>query len=166
MGFMSCEKMENRILPYVDGRLKAGEMREVDAHLKTCAACLVRVNEFRALSGLLDELPTIAPSGACDARVRARVAAEPVKQSWWSLFAPSPRVAFAASMLALAMVWLGSRPSEPVNGTNAVTDEAQVVGDLPVLENYDVLSNFDALSDLPQPVQSDDASQQDSNKQM
>jgi anti-sigma factor RsiW len=164
---MSCERMENRILPYVDGRLKAGEMRDVEAHLKTCPACLLRVNEFRALSGLLDELPSIAPSGAFDARVRARVAAEPVKQSWWSVFAPSPRVAFAASMLALAMVWLGSRPSsEPLNGTNAVTDEAQVVGDLPVLENYDVLSNFDALSDLP-PSQSDDASQQqDSNTQM
>jgi anti-sigma factor RsiW len=165
---MSCNRMENRILPYVDGRLKAGEMKEMEAHLKTCAACEMRVSEFRALSGLLDELPQIEPSGAFDARVRARVAAEPVKQSWWSVFAPSPRVAFAASMLLLATVWFGSRPNETVAPVNTgVEQEAQVVSDLPVLENMDVLSNFDALSDLPQPV-SDESNQQqpDSNLEM
>jgi anti-sigma factor RsiW len=166
---MSCNRMENRILPYVDGRLKAGEVKEMEAHLKTCAACQMRVSEFRAVSGLLDELPQIEPSGAFDARVRARVAAEPVKQSWWSVIAPSPRVAFAASMLALAMVWLGFRPNEtlaPPN--NGVEQDVQVMSDLPVLENFDVLSNFDALSDLPQPV-SDDSNQQqqpDSNTDM
>jgi len=161
--------MESQILPYVDGRLKAGEMKEMEAHLKTCAACQLRVTEFRALSGLLDELPQIEPSGAFDARVRARVAAEPVKQSWWSVFAPSPRVAFAASMLLLATVWFGSRPNEPLGpANNGVEQEAQVVSDLPVLENMDVLSNFDALSDLPQPV-SDESNQQqqpDTNTEM
>ena len=166
---MSCNRMENRILPYVDGRLKAGEMKEMEAHLKTCAACELRVNEFRALSGLLDELPRIEPSGAFDARVRARVAAEPVKQSWWSVFAPSPRVAFAASMLMLATFWFGSRPNETLTSPGAgVEQEAQVVSDLPVLENMDVLSNFDALSDLPQPV-SDESNQQqqpESNTEM
>ena len=165
---MSCNRMESQILPYVDGRLKAGEMKEMEAHLKTCAACQLRVTEFRALSGLLDELPQIEPSGAFDARVRARVAAEPVKQSWWSVFAPSPRVAFAASMLLLATVWFGSRPNEPLGpANNGVEQEAQVVSDLPVLENMDVLSNFDALSDLPQPV-SDESNQQqpDTNTEM
>jgi anti-sigma factor RsiW len=165
---MSCNRMESQILPYVDGRLKAGEMKEMEAHLKTCAACQLRVTEFRALSGLLDELPQIEPSGAFDARVRARVAAEPVKQSWWSVFAPSPRVAFAASMLLLATVWFGSRPNDPLVQQGAgVEQEAQVVSDLPVLENMDVLSNFDALSDLPQPV-SDESNQQqpDTNTEM
>jgi anti-sigma factor RsiW len=160
---MSCDRMEKRILPYVDGRLKASEMREVETHLKTCAACLMRVNEFRVLSGLLDELPQIEPSGAFDARVRARVAAEPVKRSWREGFTPSLRVVFAAAMLLLATVWLGSRQGDSVIGPD---QEAQVVGDLPVLENFDVLSNFDALSDLPQQLQGDDASQQDSSTQM
>jgi hypothetical protein len=166
---MSCDRMEKRILPYVDGRLKASEMREVETHLKTCAACLLRVNELRALSGLLDELPRIEPSGAFDARVRARVTAEPVKQAWWLTFAPSLRVVFAAAILLLATVWVGSRSGDPGIGPNAGADqEAQVVGDLPVLENFDVLSNFDALSDLPQAGQSDDASQSqpESNTQM
>ncbi|HEV1993595.1 MAG TPA: zf-HC2 domain-containing protein, partial [Candidatus Acidoferrum sp.] len=105
---MSCSRMEKKILGYVDGRLKEGERLEMEKHLSTCAACQLRVNEFRAVSGLLDELPMIEPSAAFDIRLQARVAAEPAKQSWWAWFAPSPRVAFAASMLVLATVWVGS----------------------------------------------------------
>src|SRR5260370_40871491 len=84
----------------------------MEKHVVTCAAWRVRVNEFRAVNVLLDELPTIEPSAAFDVRLQARVAAEPAKQSWWTWFAPSPRVAFAASMLVLATVWLGSRPPD------------------------------------------------------
>jgi anti-sigma factor RsiW len=153
---MSCGRIENRILPYVDGRLKEGERLEMEKHLAACAACQLRVNEFRAVTGLLDELPAIAPSEAFDLRVHARVAAEPAKQSWWAWFAPSPRVAFAASMLLLAMVWIGTQsgPSQPQISQD----------DIPVLENYDLLSNFEPLTELPQPVQADEATQQ--NQQM
>src|ERR1700726_4332291 len=132
---MSCGRMEKQIMPYVDGRLKVSEQQQVEAHLAACAACRVRVNEFRAVSGLLDELPQIEPSGAFDARVRARVAAEPVKRNWWSVFTPSLRVVFAAAMLLLATVWVGSRPGDSVVGPNTEPDQEAVVGDLPVLEN-------------------------------
>ena len=147
--------MESKILGYVDGRLKEGERLEMEKHLETCAACRLRVNQFRTVNALLDELPMIEPSTAFDARVRARVAAEPVKQSWWAWFTPSPRVAFVASMLLLASVWLGmySNPQPQV-----------ATEDIPVLENYEVLSNFDVLTELPQPVQADEAPQ--TNQQM
>jgi anti-sigma factor RsiW len=156
MGTMSCNRMENRILPYVDGRLKESERREVETHLESCAACRLRVNEFRAVTGLLDELPVIEPSAAFDMRVHARVAAEPVKRNWLGWFAPSPRVAFAATLLVAATVWLGS-----FSGT---VQPAIAQEDIPVLENYDVLSNFEPLTELPQPVQADEAEQQ--NQQM
>jgi anti-sigma factor RsiW len=153
---MSCSRIEKKILGYVDGRLKESERLEMEKHLETCAACRLRVNEFRAVSGLLDELPVIQPSEAFDLRVHARVAAEPVKQSWWAWFAPSPRVAIAASMLLLAMVWIGKESG---------TTQPQIAqDDIQVLENYDVLSNFELLTELPQPVQADDATQQ--NQQM
>jgi anti-sigma factor RsiW len=160
--------MEKQMLPFVDGRLKVNEQREVEAHLAGCAACRVRVNEFRAVSGLLDELPQIEPSGAFDARVRARVAAEPVKQSWWAVFAPSPRAAFAASLLLLATIWIGSRPGNVNINNNAASNETAAQGidpnDLPVLENYDILANFEPLEDLPQPVQGDDSDEVDGNQ--
>jgi anti-sigma factor RsiW len=151
---MSCTWIEGRILPYVDGRLKEGERLEMEKHIAVCAACRLRVNEFRAVTGLLDELPQIEPSGAFDARVRARVAAEPAKQSWWAWFTPSPRVAFVASVLLLATVWVASRPSE-----HALTaaDEMQINQNMPMLENFEVLSDFAPLTELPPPVQGDDA---------
>ncbi len=153
--------MENRILGFVDGRLKEAERLEMEKHLSTCAACRLRVNEFRAVSGLLDELPVIEPSAAFDVRVHARVAAEPSKRSWLVWFAPSPRVAFAASMLLLATIWLGSRPSD---SSLSATDIEKINQNMQVLENYDVISEFAPLSDLPQPVQPDEAN--DTNQQL
>ena len=160
---MSCGRMESKILGYMDGRLKEGERLEMEKHLSTCAVCQLRVNEFRAVHVLLDELPMIEPSAAFDVRVWARVAAEPVKQSWWAWFAPSPRVAFAASMLVLAMMWLGSRPPEPSLNASEVETINQ---DMQVLENYDVISDFAPLSELPQPVQADEGSDTNQNQQM
>lgn len=144
--------MESKILGYVDGRLKEGERLEVEKHLAACPACRLRVNEFRAVSGLLDELPVIEPSPAFDLRVYARVAAEPAMRSWWAWFTPSPRVVFAASMLLLAMFWVGTRQNQ---------QQPQIAqDDIPVLENYDVISNFEPLTELPQPVQSEDTAAQ------
>jgi anti-sigma factor RsiW len=160
---MSCSRMEKKIMGYVDGRLKEGERLEMDKHLSTCAACRVRVNEFRAVNVLLDELPMIEPSAAFDVRMQARVAAEPAKQSWWAWFAPSPRVAFAASMLLLATVWLGSRPAD--NPLSAA-DVEKINQNMQVLENYDVISDFAPLSDLPQPVQADEGNDTNQNQQM
>jgi anti-sigma factor RsiW len=153
---MSCSRMERKILGYLDGRLKENDRAEVEKHLAACAACRLRVNEFRAVSGLLDELPMIEPSAAFDLRVRARVAAEPVKHSWWS-WLPAPRAAFAASVLALATIWVA---------THSRNNQPQIAqDDMSVLENYDVLTNFEPLTELPQPVQAEDDGQQ-SQQQM
>src|SRR5260221_5387433 len=110
MVVMSCQKMETRILAYVDGRLKEDERAEVEKHLEGCAACRLRANEFRAVGDLLDELPMIEPSGAFNARVHALVAAEPPKRSsWLTWLTPSPRIAVVASLPLVATGWLGSQ---------------------------------------------------------
>ncbi len=156
---MSCEKMETRILAYVDGRLKESERAEAEKHLEGCAACRLRVKEFRAVNDLLDELPVIEPSGAFNARVHALVAAEPrTRSSWLAWLAPSPRVAFAASMLLLAAVLVGSLSQRP--------QPAIAAQDLPVVENadYDVISSFAPLSDLSQ-APDDDADDSDATSQ-
>jgi anti-sigma factor RsiW len=159
---MSCSRMENKILGYVDGRLKESERLEMEKHLATCAACRVRVNEFRAVNVLLDELPVIEPSAAFDIRMLARVAAEPAKQSWWAWFAPSPRAVLAAAMLLLAAVWIGSRSEISLSAA----DIEKINQNMQVLENYDVISDFAPLSELPPPVQPDEASDASSNQTM
>ena len=156
--------MESRILAYLDGRLNESERLEVEKHLASCAPCSVRVNEFRAVSGLLDELPVIEPSPEFDVRVHALVAAEPVKESWWAWLRVSPRVAFAASMLLLAALWMGhwSPNTSTVPPMDMQQADAQMMQDLPVLEDHDVLSNFEPLKDLPGKADddSDDVQQQ------
>jgi len=160
---MSCERMESRILSYVDGRLKESEIQDVEKHLAVCAPCRLRVEEFRAVSGLLDELPVIEPSPEFDTRVNALVAAEPVKQSWWAWLRVSPRIAFAATALLLATLWLGhNRQQQPVLPWSPQEADAQMMQDLPVLEDHDLLSNFEPLKELPPPVQADE----DADKQM
>ena len=155
---MSCERMESRILGYVDGRLKESDRLEVEKHLAGCAACSLRVHEFSAVAGLLAELPLIEPSPEFDTRVHARVAAEPQpKAGWWAWMQVSPRIAFAASMLLLMALWLGYRTSTPI-APSIPNDDQAMMQDLPVLEDHDVLQNFEPLKELPSPVQSDDDS--------
>jgi len=154
--------MEKKILGYVDGRLKESERLEMEKHLSTCAACRMRVNEFRAVNVLLGELPMIEPSAAFDIRMQARVAAEPAKQSWWAWFAPSPRVVLAASMLLLATMWIGSRTDIRMN----TVDIDKINQNMSVLENYDVISEFAPLSDLSQQSPDDDPSDFNQSQQM
>ena len=160
---MSCERMESRILGYIDGRLKENERTEVEKHLADCTPCRLRVQEFSAVSGLLDELPLIEPSPGFDTRVHALVAAEPApKGSWWAWLHVSPRIAFAASLLLLMALWIGYRSETAVTPLPANDDQA-MLQDLPVLEDHDVLQNFEPLKTLPAPV-ADEAS--DTQEQM
>jgi anti-sigma factor RsiW len=155
--------MESRILAYLDGRLNESEHAEVQKHLDGCAACRVRATEFSSVSDLLDELPVIEPSPAFDVRVRARIAAEPVKQNWWAWLRPSPRIAFAASMLLLATVLVSIRDSGPPQPVMSQPEiEAGLEQDLSVLEDHDTLSNFEPLKELPPPV---DATNGDDDQQ-
>jgi len=150
----------------MDGRLRDSERGEMEKHLAACAACRVRANEFRAVSDLLGELPMVEPTPAFDVRVRARVAAEPVKQRWWAWMRPSPRIAFAASMLLLAMLWMGYR-TQPVAPLPISPEEADasMMQDLSVMEDHDTLANFEPLKELPPPVDAT-ADADDSDQQM
>ncbi len=153
---MNCERVEKRLIAYLDERASAAERRDVEAHLDACAACRTRAEEFRALWSVLDEAPAVEVSPAFDARLRARIAAEPPRQSLWASLVPSPRLAFAAALLLVLSVWISSLPPNPAqNPPVATTSEAEfkMIKDLPLLEDYDVLANFEALSELPpQPV--------------
>jgi anti-sigma factor RsiW len=156
-----CASMEAKLVVYLDGRAQPAERRAVEQHLSTCAACSSRAEEFRALSSVLDDLPSISPSPSFDAALRARIAAEPERRSFWQMM-PSPRLAFAVTALVVMSVWLSSSPRVKVSPTNtseldrfaqqnSVDSDFGMIKDLPVLENFDVISKFDALSELNVP---------------
>ena len=154
---MNCGHTEKKLVAYLDGRLTMAERRQFEAHLALCAVCRGRAQGFRSVWDALDELPPLAPSPAFDSRVKARLAQEQRRAGFWSWIMPSPRMAFAATALLIASIWLSSfQPAQlPVThapvGSPAQNTEAEfgMIKDLPVLENYDVLTSFDALSELP-----------------
>lgn len=151
---MNCERMETKLIAFLDGKATPAERRAVEAHLESCAACRARAEEFRAVSALLDHAPVDDPSPAFDARMRAAVAAEPAR-GWFTLVewgVPALRSAAALAVLALIASWVMMLPAannDVVQMTPA--EEFQIIRDLSVLEDYDVLANFDVLSQLPAP---------------
>ncbi len=148
---MDCERIEKRLIAYMDGRASAAERREVEAHLADCGPCRTRAQEFRLLWGVLDEMPQVETSPAFDARLRARIAAEPSRASLWEWLVPSPRLALAVSLLLVLSVWISSVPAPGPAVADVAKSEAEfkMIKDLPVLEDYDVLADFEALSELP-----------------
>jgi anti-sigma factor RsiW len=154
---MNCGHTEKKLVAYLDGKLTIAERRQFETHLATCAACRERAEGFRSVWDVLDVLPALAPSPAFDARVRARVQQEPRRAGFWSWIVPSPRMAFAATALLIASIWLSSfQPARlpmthpPTGAANQNTEaDFGMIKDLPVLEDYDVLTSFDALSELP-----------------
>lgn len=146
---MTCERMEQELIAYLDGRAAAVQRREVEEHLAVCAECGARAAQFRQVSSLLDQYPAADPSPYFDARLRSRLAAE-ARQSWWSRWIPQPRLALATISLFALGLWVASfPPAAPLPAPAQAEEEFRMIRDMHVLENYDVLANFDALSDLP-----------------
>jgi len=149
---MNCKQIEEKLVPYLDGKLNPAGRRQMDAHLALCANCRQRAAEFRMVWDVLEDLPAISPSPAFDAMVRARVANEPRRTGILSWFVPSLRIGFAATALIIFSLWLSFyRPSrEPMRApVQSSETEFGMIQDLTVLEDYDVLAGFDALSELP-----------------
>ncbi|MGH9728371.1 MAG: anti-sigma factor family protein [Candidatus Acidiferrales bacterium] len=165
---MSCEKISNALITYLDGRANAEERFVVEAHLKLCPGCRERAEEFRRLWHAMAEVPAVEPSPAFDARLRQRIAEAP-KPKFWGWMIPAPRFALALVLLVALSVWVGGRQPRSVSPQNSAAnseEQFRMIKDLGVLENYDVLSNFDALSDLPasaQPAQDERPKPQNDN---
>ncbi|HKV46996.1 MAG TPA: zf-HC2 domain-containing protein [Candidatus Acidoferrales bacterium] len=148
---MNCNDVSKGLVAYLDRRANSAERQEIEEHLTACADCRTRAEQFRALWGVMDELPAIEPTFGFDARVRQRVASEP-RRKWFGWIVPQPRLALSAALLAVLAVWMVK--TSPVN-THTETTTASVqqedfnaIQNLDVLENYDVVTTMDALSEL------------------
>ncbi len=77
---------------FLDGELPSGEMADVAAHLKTCAACDLRLSQFRLADGLLSR---VRANRVRSSRVAVSVsvaAAVVMSVAGNILFAPTQRV--------------------------------------------------------------------------
>jgi len=124
---------------------------EVNDHLKTCAACAGKLEEFRRTMALLDEWQAPEPSPYFDVRLMARVREERAKLSGWLYWLRRPALAVSLAVLMVVSVTL-IRTDAGRNGMveSAVTaPPGTAVGDLQALDkNSELYSDFELLDDL------------------
>jgi anti-sigma factor RsiW len=143
---MICDKFPTEWLAYLDGRASVTERKRLENHCQDCAECQRRAVEYSQLWSVLEEAPVSEPSMGFNARIRARVAAEP-RPHFWDGLLPTPRLAFALGLLMVLSAWFAR---VPLDTTTAQSDQDfRMIRDLRVLENYDVLRDFGALSEIP-----------------
>ena len=125
---------------------------EVDDHLKTCAACAGKLEEFRRTMALLDEWQAPEPSPYFDVRLMARVREERAKLSGWLYWLRRPALAVSLAVLMVVSVTLirtDAGRNGPVESGMVWAPPGTAVGDLQALDkNSELYSDFELLDDL------------------
>ena len=86
---MNCKEAGERLSDYLDGTLGEEALREVEAHLSSCARCLENSKELSTTIKAVESLPEVdAPPGFSE-RVMVRVREEAARKPLWKrLFLP------------------------------------------------------------------------------
>jgi predicted anti-sigma-YlaC factor YlaD len=131
---------------------------ETEDHLKHCAPCAAKLNEFRQTMALLDQWQAPEPSVYFDVRLQARLREESARNvSLWQRWLRRPAMALALTVLVAAGITLfqgdySHRPEQMANVNTfpqSVMQPGTAVGDLSQLDkNHDLYSDFDLLDDL------------------
>ena len=166
---MNCESIQRLMYEAVDRTLAPDERRRVDTHLTGCARCRAETAVLDALIETVETTPPAEPSDAFLANVMARLPApepsprfapepsprfapEPSPR-----FAPSvvlPRLAFAATLVAAALIWLyrgtvAGFVERLIPVRDMVEPAAAVIRDLQAYVQAQVVAVADSL---PEPV--------------
>jgi hypothetical protein len=162
---MKCTEI-HELLPDLAAGL-ASAPPGINDHLRSCADCTAKLEEFRKTMALLDEWQAPEPSPYFDTRLHARLREEAEKQpSRW--FAWVRRPAMAASMAVALVVGLTvfqverNRVTNPPPQQLANIEPGTAVGDLQALDkNHDIFADSDP--DSPSDLLDDLQVQQDVN---
>jgi anti-sigma factor RsiW len=78
------DQWTKQIATYVDGELTTAEMREMDAHLRTCSACVAdALQQVQFKRALQSAGRRYAPSAEFRQKVRQSIAARPRRSAMW-----------------------------------------------------------------------------------
>ncbi|MBO0780377.1 MAG: anti-sigma factor [Ktedonobacteraceae bacterium] len=113
---MDCQQFEESAGAYALEAMSAGERREAEAHLITCANCQRTARELRAVTNLLPlAVPAVAPSPQLKTRIMAAVQADAQRfaaaqravrrthrRPWWQYWQTRLALSLALLLLILA----------------------------------------------------------------
>lgn len=102
---MNCVSVQRLMYEAVDRALAPDERRLLDAHLAGCEGCRSEMAVLDALIETVETTPPADPSDAFLPNVMARLPA-PRRSLWFGPSVVFPRVVFAATLAAAALLWL------------------------------------------------------------
>ena len=102
---MNCESALSMVYEAVDRALSPEERRLLDAHLAGCERCRSEVAVLDALIETVESTPRSHPTEAFLSNVMERLPA-PSRSSWFAPALVFPRLVFAFTLAAAALVWL------------------------------------------------------------
>lgn len=152
---MTCKEM-NELIPDLAAGIEQAAP-ELDEHIRACADCAKKMNEFRQTMALLDEWQVPEPSPYFDTRLNARLREEMASQpKGWLQWLRKPALAISLSLLMVVSATLirfgGSHDGSSNSGEATIVAQGEAgsaVSDLQALDkNPDLYSDFDVLDDL------------------
>ena len=126
---MDCPTCEAMVDAYVDGELSAQESVAFERALESCPQCRKRLEETRAMSGLLREIPREPAPDLLRARIERELraiagTAAPVARAPQTMRG----LAMAASLIvAVSVGWIGGTFSGTLGTGRSGSDEAELV---------------------------------------
>jgi hypothetical protein len=147
---MNCHEAREQMLEMMSGE----NSPQAVAHLRGCEACSKELESLRSTMALLDEWTAPEPSPYFDAKLRARLKAEPEPARGWRQWMapltgwkPAMAVALAAVMVVGISIYKQTPNVEPAQ-TAVVAQPGTAVSDLQKLEkNQELYASFDLLDD-------------------
>ena len=138
---MKCKKIQKYLSAYVDGEADKKVQIRVEAHLKDCQDCQVKVESLRQTWEWLGDEVKIEPSPFLAAKIKRRInefETSTAKQPrWFPSFAKLLVPVTAAAGMALG-VFLGSQLSSEIAMIKTATDTASEI----IETTAGVLSDF------------------------
>ena len=102
---MNCESAQRMVYEAVDRALSPEERRLLDAHLAGCERCRAEAAVLDALIETVESAPAAKPTEAFLSNVMAQLPT-PSRSSWFAPTLVFPRLVFAFTLAAAALVWL------------------------------------------------------------
>ena len=145
---MNCQEVKEQMVEMMTG----ANPPQAAAHLRGCEACANELASLRSTMALLDEWQAPEPSPYFDAKLRARLKAEPEPVRGWRQWLvplagwkPAMAVALAAVMVVGITVY---KQTDVEQQQITVVQPGSAVSDLQKLDkNQELYASFDLLDD-------------------
>lgn len=137
---MNCQGTQEALGACVDGTLAADERRQVEAHLRGCAACATLAADLGRVRQLAGSLDRLQPPAAAWGRIAREVGAPgagmpaPAPRLWRTAFVPLAAAACVLLAVVIGLVLRQARTAPAAPAATTTATPAQPVAERPELK--------------------------------